>query len=419
METPSSLKTGDSGDTPGTTFSTTSDSDDSPLSSPSSSLLSDIYNEPDHGKSRRNTQTLALFDDPNNCETAASQRPRRGTKALLQLNKQVEERSEPATEQISTTVQDVAPPAVATEQVDEQPLPVPARRSTRNRQPAVLERTPEPQPNQPKRDSKSFRSKFADESAFADEPQSPPATPAAGRQLRKRKTKETVKDDPWTPPPKENKTIAIDAPSKSRTESSAVPTKSSAMPTKSSTTPRRSARPKTKSRKQILADAAAIEESAGMSSRVIILKTSPSWFSPGGPLDRITASQHAKFSTPETSFASISERPAIGNQEQYAQPVSAPVPASSETTSTDGSSFLRTQPRQSQKFVPQEPSTITSQGTLPIPPYNHNGEVALVGQLSGLIDATQSQKRAMVEEDQTQPTQLLSQPYSKLSHSSH
>lgn len=271
---------------------------------------------------------------------------------------------------------------------------------------------PEPQPKRPKRAPKreSVRPKPAAESAFADEkPQSPQATPVATRQLRTRKTSEAVKEDPRTPSPKKNKTIAIDAPSKFKAKSSTVPIKSS-------TTPRRSTRTRIKTKKQTLLDADSIEASTEMNSRVIILKTSPSWFSPGGALERMTTSQRAKSSTPETSFASMSDRPAVFDGEQYAQPAWAPVPASSHTTSTDGSSFLRAEPlHHSQRFVPQEHSTVTSQGTLPTSPYNHNREVSHMGRLSGLIDGTQPQKRAMVEEAETQPTQLLSQPYSKSS----
>ncbi|KAH4176862.1 hypothetical protein HBH43_044800 [Parastagonospora nodorum] len=412
METPSSLKAHDSSDTPGTTFSTIFDSDNSPLSSPSSSALSHVYNDPHHDKSSRNTQALALFEDPKNCETAASQRPRRGTKNLLPLNEQIEEISEPVVEQISATAQDVAQPAIATEEVDERPTPasVPARRSRRNKQAAASENTPEPQPKQLKRASttKSARSKFAAESAFADNKQSSPATPAAARQLRKRKTNEAVKEDLRTPSPKKIKTIAVDAPSKSKT--------------KSKSTPRRSARTRTKSKKQTLLEATLVEDSPDMSSLVIALRISPLWFSPGGPLERLTVSQYPDSHTQENvSFDSMTDRPAIHDENQYAQPLWAPVPASSQTASTDGSSFLRTQPHQSQKFVSQEPSTITSRGTIPTPPYNRNGDSNPMGLLSDLIDATQSRKRAIVDEvprqlataaiDETQPTQLLSQPY--------
>lgn len=98
METPSSLKAGDSGDTSGTTFSTIFDSDDSPLSSPSSSVLSDVNTDTYNEKGSRSTQALALFEDPNNRETAASQRHRRRTKTLLSLNEQAEDRSEPVLE---------------------------------------------------------------------------------------------------------------------------------------------------------------------------------------------------------------------------------------------------------------------------------------------------------------------------------
>ncbi|EAT89975.2 hypothetical protein SNOG_03244 [Parastagonospora nodorum SN15] len=351
METPSSLKAHDSSDTPGTTFSTIFDSDNSPLSSPSSSALSHVYNDPHHDKSSRNTQALALFEDPKNCETAASQRPRRGTKSLLPLNEQIEEISEPVVEQISATAQDVAQPAIATEEVDERPTPA----------------------------------SFAAESAFADNKQSSPATPAAARQLRKRKTNEAVKEDLRTPSPKKIKTIAVDAPSKSKT--------------KSKSTPRRSARTRTKSKKQTLLEATLVEDSPDMSSLVIALRISPLWFSPGGPLERLTVSQYPDSHTQENvSFDSMTDRPAIHDENQYAQPLWAPVPASSQTASTDGSSFLRTQPHQSQKFVSQEPSTITSRGTIPTPPYNRNGDSNPMGLLSDLIDATQSRKRAIVDE---------------------
>lgn len=432
METPKAVGKCGPTDTPDTTFSSIFDCDDSPLSSPPSSVIGDVdddaseYEEEKPQQHTNGTQSITSWDDPENRETARSQRNQRVTKKLpvysnffSQLKRQTPEPTKPKVQ----STEDPVRPSFTTADDDEKPA---LRTSKRKQQATVPDSTAELQQNKVKTAParRSHPSKLDAEPAFAQNvPQSNAPIPASStvpsHQLRKRKLDTTAIEEAQPPSTKKVKA----APTKASPKSKRKPTR----------VPKRAAPIKSKKHNSAgQATKAALPEKTEF---VIVLRMAAHRLvglgrgEERGP-DTTAASRRTFSIDHETgSFESTSFQ---SEPDQCAQPVLAPIPASSQLTSDDSSQLTHNSfqshnanlAASNLQIVPEECEVAASQD-LPTSPYISVAEPEVPKTQSDHNHSLQQQPTLFASEhathalekthsfSSTQPTQLLSQPYSK------
>jgi hypothetical protein len=443
MGTPQAAKACHSTETPDTTFSSIFDSSDSPLSSPSSSILGDLndkdaseYEEekpPRHPKPSNCTQAISLWDDLNNCGTASSQRERRAQKKapvysnfFSEVKKQSPDLPQVKVPLSPTAISDAAQPAATTREIREDEETSHQTTLKRKEQATASDSNDEPIQKKVKTASarRCARSKLDTEPAFAADILQPtgssPANECApSRQLRKRKLETTVTEVDQPPPSKKVKT----APAK------AQPKPKGTSPRK----PRRAAPPVPKKRKSTgQATVTTLQEKKGS---VVVLKMSPHRLAGLGhneeqrpatepALQQSFTDAHETFPFEQTSFQSMRSDP-----DQCAQPVPAPIPASSQLTSFDGSQLTHSSfqahkadtATPSLETVPEEAEASASQN-LPTPPYlpaedpevpkTHPEPESQSQSSLPFVEHAVSGPENVCSMASTQPTLILKEPYS-------
>jgi hypothetical protein len=338
METPMRLRDKrNSTDTPTTDISSVFDD-----SSPSSSSVSPVssnggdesYKEKEAPQQQpsviigiQNTTTKYNLDDYG---TAASQRRQRRTTGQPRYSNffsesrsqgvkdtQVPETPEIVSEHTSAAAQEPRT-ASAPEHEEQQLGNGPHQRFKRKQQASVSDVTSQPLRKKVKRNIQT--------------------TPAATRQLRKRKVDTSAIEEPQ-PPTKKVKTSLIKPHSTTTSKTKPQPKTSPAKAKDDIHPPRRITRGIARSRKPALQPADAAEVVPERDSLIAVLKMPPCWLlAERGDITPDAASMSHSTSTStqqNASFVSTSNESVPDCQDQCAQPALAPVPASSQLSSSD------------------------------------------------------------------------------------
>jgi hypothetical protein len=325
-----------------------------------------------------------------------------------------------------TAISDAAQPAATTREIREDEETSHQTTLKRKEQATASDSNDEPIQKKVKTASarRCARSKLDTEPAFAADILQPTGSSpvnecAPSRQLRKRKLETTVTEVDQPPPSKKVKT----APAK------AQPKPEGTSPRK----PRRVAPPVPKKRKSTgQATVTTLQEKKGS---VVVLKMSPHRLAGLGhneeqrpakepALQQSFTDAHETFPFEQTSFQSMRSDP-----DQCAQPVPAPIPASSQLTSFDGSQLTHSSfqahkadtATPSLETVPEEAEASASQN-LPTPPYlpaedpevpkTHPEPESQSQSSLPFVEHAVSGPENVCSMASTQPTLILKEPYS-------